>query len=114
MEESILISTKKVLGLLQDYSVFDSDITLHINSALSILNQLGLGPEQGFVVEDESSKWEDLGLPDNQLGLTKTYVFLKARMLFDPPGTSYLIEATSNQLKEYEWRLAAFKETENE
>jgi hypothetical protein len=112
MEESILKSTKKILGLAEDYTPFDLDVITHINAAFSILNQLGVGYEDGFWIEDEATVWNDYGVPANQLHLVKTYVYLKVRSLFDPPATSYLIEATNNQIKEYEWRLNSFREWE--
>ena len=112
MEESILISTKKILGLDATYTPFDLDVITHINAAFSLLNQLGVGPEGSFFIEDETAEWADLGLPPNQLHLAKTYVYLKVRVLFDPPGTSFLVEAANNQIKEYEWRLNIFREVE--
>lgn len=112
MEESILKSTKKILGIAEDYTAFDLDVITHINAAFSILNQLGVGPAEGFVILDDSSTWNDLGLPLNQLHLVKTYIYLKVRVLFDPPGTSFLLESAQNQIKEYEWRLNAFREDE--
>jgi hypothetical protein len=114
MEESILTSTKKILGLSQDYTVFDLDIITHINAAFSILDQLGVGPEGGFAIEDESVSWTDFQVPSNQLQLVKTYIFLKVRILFDPPATSFLIQAATDQIKEYEWRLNVFREVELE
>lgn len=110
MELSILTSTKKVLGIADDYTVFDLDIITHINAAFSILNQLGVGPTDGFMIEDKGDAWDDLPIPTNQLNLVKTYVFLKTRMLFDPPTTSFLIEAMNNQISEYEWRLSTMRE----
>lgn len=110
MENSILISTKKILGIAPTYTAFDMDIITHINAAFSILNQLGVGPVDGFMIESQEELWEDFSVPSNQLSLVKTYVFLKVRLLFDPPATSYLIEAASNQAKEYEWRLSTFRE----
>ena len=110
MEESILKSTKHILGLDEDYTVFDLDVITHINAAFSILNQLGVGPETGFSIQDDSTLWADYGIPENQLHLVKTYVFLKVRILFDPPATSYLITAATDQIKEYEWRLNVFRE----
>lgn len=112
MEESILISTKKILGLEADYTPFDLDVMTHINSAFSLLNQLGVGPTEGFFIEDDSALWSDFIVPENQLHLVKTYVFLKVRILFDPPGTSFLIDAMNNQIKEFEWRLNVFREVE--
>jgi hypothetical protein len=112
MEESILKSTKKILGLDADYTPFDLDVITHINAAFSILNQLGVGPVEGFMIEDDTSVWGDFVVPLNQSNLVKTYVYLKTRILFDPPATSYLIEATNQQIKEYEWRLNIFREWE--
>ena len=112
MEESILISTKKILGLDATYTPFDLDVITHINAAFSILNQLGVGPVDGFFIEDETAKWDDFLVPLNQISLVKTYVYLKVRVLFDPPGTSFLLEAANNQIKEYEWRLNVFREVE--
>lgn len=113
METSILISTKKVLGITEDYTVFDLDIITHINAAFSILNQLGVGPLDGFMIEDEGAEWSDFAdVPMNQLNLVKTYVYLKVGMLFDPPTTSFLIEAKTKQIEEYEWRLNVFRENE--
>ena len=112
MEESILISTKKILGLDAMYTPFDLDVITHINAAFSLLNQLGVGPVDGFFIEDETMEWSEFGVPLNQLNLVKTYVYLKVRVLFDPPGTSFLVEAANNQIKEYEWRLNIFREAE--
>lgn len=110
MESSILISTKKILGIADDYKIFDLDIITHINATFSILNQLGVGPIEGFFIEDESSVWDDFVVPENQRHLVKTYIYLKVRILFDPPATSYLIEAANRQISEYEWRLNVFRE----
>lgn len=113
MENSILNSTKKVLGLDPAYTVFDQDIIMHINAAFSILQQLGVGPVEGFMIEDDVAVWDDFILIEGSepsKSLVKTYVQLKARMLFDPPTTSFLIEAMNNQIKEYEWRLNVFRE----
>ena len=113
MEESILISTKQILGLAADYTVFDLDVLTHINAAFFILNQLGVGPEEGFFVEDDTANWSDFALlvgSEPSISLIRTYIFLKVRMLFDPPQTSFLIEAMNNQIKEYEWRLNVARE----
>lgn len=110
MESSILISTKKVLSLAANYKAFDEDILMHINATFTILNQLGLGPVNGFMIEDETNEWEEFGVPSNQLNLVKTYVYLKVRLLFDPPATSFLIEAANKQIEEYEWRLNTLRE----
>jgi hypothetical protein len=110
MEESILNSTKKILGLDEGYTPFDLDVITHINAAFSILNQLGVGPEEGFYISDSADVWTDFVVPANQLNLVKTYVYLKVRILFDPPSTSFLLETHNNQIKEYEWRLNTFRE----
>lgn len=110
MENSILTSTKKILGIQEDYDVFDLDVITHINSSLSIVCQLGIGPVEGFVIEDEFAEWSELGIPQNQLSMVRTYVFLRVRMLFDPPTTSFLIEAMENQIKEHENRLSYYRE----
>lgn len=112
MEESILKSTKKVLGLAEDYTAFDLDVLTHINAAFSILCQLGVGPEQGFTVEDANDLWSEFNVPVEQLNLVKTYVYLKVRILFDPPSTSYHLTAANDQIKEYEWRLNVFREVD--
>lgn len=105
MEESVLTTTKKVLGLADTYTAFDLDIIIYINSAFSTLNQLGVGPADGFSIEDATAEWADLDLPLPQLDMVKTYIFLKTRMLFDPPTTSFLIEAINKQIEEHEWRI---------
>lgn len=111
METSILNSTKKTLGIADDYTAFDLDIITHINTALSTLTQLGVGPVGGFMIEDDSAVWEDfLGESDFQLNSVKSYVFLRVRQLFDPPTTSYLIESFDRQIRELEWRLNVHRE----
>lgn len=108
--ESILTSTKRVLGLSENDTSFDLDIVTHINAAFSTLNQLGVGPEDGFFIENNTSEWADLGLPANQLHSVKSYIYLKVRMYFDPPTTSYHINAMKEQITELEWRLNVFRE----
>ena len=113
MEESILRSTKEVLGVAQSYTVFDQTIIFHINSAFSTLHQLGVGQDQGFAISDENNVWSDFVLaPDTEasLSMVKTYVFLRVRMLFDPPTTSFLLDAMSKQIQEHEWRLNVARE----
>ena len=111
MEQSILTSTKKILGVEKDYTVFDLDIITHINSAFSTLTQLGVGPTAGFQIEDDTDKWEDFIYPtDPQYNSVKSYVYLKTRQLFDPPQTSYLITAVEKQILELEWRLNVHRE----
>ena len=87
MEQSILISTKKILGIAEDYTVFDLDIITHINTAFSTLTQLGVGPADGFMIEDDSALWTDFDPVDDNLNYNavKSYVFLKVKVAFDPP-----------------------------
>jgi|SRR3954451_20580782 hypothetical protein len=112
MEQSILTSTKKILGIADDYIAFDHDVIVHINSTFSTLTQLGLGPISGFQIEDATSVWADfIGEPyDFQYNAVKSYVYLKVRMLFDPPATSYIITAMEKQIQELEWRLNVRRE----
>jgi hypothetical protein len=112
MEQSILLSTKKILGIAPDYTVFDLDILTHINSAFSTLTQLGVGPVTGFMIEDADTEWEEFfgTVPDNQLNSVKTYVYLRVRQIFDPPTTSFAIQAFNDQIKELEWRLNVRRE----
>lgn len=107
---SILNSTKKVLNIDEDYKAFDPDILMHINSVFSTLNQLGIGPINGFMIEDETTEWSAFFGTDPRLNSIKTYVYLRVRMLFDPPQASYLITALQEQAKELEWRLNNFRE----
>ena len=111
MDESILISTKKTLGLTEAYTPFDADILTYINSAFSVLDQLGVGTAGGTFVSDSDDLWADLGLPANQLNMVKTYVYLKCRVMFDPPTTSFTLEAMNKQIAEQEWRLRHFADT---
>jgi hypothetical protein len=110
METSILKSVKKLLGIPDDYDVFDLDVLTHINSAFSTLTQLGVGPTGGFMIEDDTAEWADFLADDKQYNAVKTYVVLRVRQLFDPPTTSYLISAFNDQIKELEWRLNAHRE----
>ena len=93
MEPSILKSTKKILGVGEADTSFDVDIAFHINSVLSILNQVGIGPADGYMIEDDTATWDAFIGTDPRLNLVKTYLYLKVRLLFDPPGTSYAINA---------------------
>lgn len=109
-EDSILISTKKILGIDAAYTAFDIDIIIHINTMLSVLNQLGIGPEGGFLIEDDSATWDDFLGADPLLNEVKTYVYLRVRILFDPPTTSFLLNAMKEQYQELEWRLSIKRE----
>lgn len=105
--ESILVSIKKLLGISEEYTQFDDDIIMHINSVFLNLTQLGVGPEEGFFIEDDTADWEDfVDIESNaQLQAIKTYVYLKVKLLFDPPLSSAVIESTNRMISELEWRL---------
>ena len=105
--ESILTSIKKLLGIDEEYTQFDSDIIMHINSVFLNLTQLGVGPSEGFQIEDDSDTWEDFIGDSNQLQAVKSYVYLKVKLLFDPPLSSSVIESMNRMIAELEWRLNA-------
>lgn len=110
MSDSILTSIKKVLGIEEEYTPFDVDIIMHINSVFGTLHQIGIGPIAGFMIEDDTLTWSDFLDNDIRYNAVKTYVSLKVRILFDPPTTSYLIGALNEQVKEIEWRLSTTRE----
>lgn len=110
LEDSILKSTKKVLNVDPSDTSFDLDIIIHINAVFVIIMQLGIGPPEGFMIEDDTEVWDTLDLPLKQLNLIRTYLFLQVRMLFDPPATSFHIEAMKNQISELEHRLSWTRE----
>lgn len=103
--ESILISIKKLLGIAADYTEFDVDIIMHINSVFMVLNQLGVGPDEGFTIEDDLAVWHDFLQDNKKVEAAKSYTYLKVRLLFDPPASSAHVEAIKQQILEYEWRL---------
>lgn len=114
MEQSILKSTKKVLHIGDDDDSFDLDVIMHINSAFSNLNDIGLGPTIGFTITDDQAVWGDFLSDDAedqvQLNRVKTFIWLTTRMAFDPPSSSVLMDALQRQLEEATWRLSAKRE----
>lgn len=102
--ESILTSIKKLLGITEDYTHFDTDVIMHINSVFFVLKDLGVGPSKGFRIKDKESKWNDFLSEDDDLEAVKTYVYLKVKLIFDPPVGSAL-DAVKNLISELEWRL---------
>jgi len=105
MEESIFDSIKALLGPDASYDVFDQDILIHINTAISVLTQLGVGPATGFLVTGFDEKWSDFIGDDKTLQMAKTYIYMKVKMAFDPPVNSSVLNAYQEACKEYEWRL---------
>ncbi len=110
METSILNTIKKMLGIDPTYTAFDTDVIVNINSAISTLTQLGIGPAVGFSVEDDTTTWAAFLGTDLQLSSVKSYIYLRVRLIFDPPGTSFHLEAIKGQIAELEWRLNVHRE----
>ena len=104
LEENILASIKKLLGFEEDYTAFDTDIMMHINSAFMGLHQLGVGPA-GYALSSGLETWVEFFGANNDLHGVKTYIYLKVRLVFDPPSTSFVIDAIQKQITELEWRL---------
>ena len=103
--DSILISVKKSMGIAEECEDFDDELILFINSVFSTLNQLGVGPETGFAIQDDIANWSDYLNDDLNLNSVKTYVCLKVKLMFDPPNSSTVIEAINREIKELEWRI---------
>ena len=103
--DSILTSVKKIIGISEEDESFDTDLIMHINSVLMILNQLGVGPEDGFSITDKSAVWTDV-IGDNKLiEAVKTFVGLKVRLIFDPPTSSAVLDSINKTISELEWRI---------
>lgn len=112
--ESILTSIKKLLGIEEEYNHFDSDLIFHINSVFATLTQLGVGPSEGFLISDKYDVWSDFIPEDSKkLEAVKSYMYLKVKMLFDPPLNSAVIESTNRMINEMEWRLNVASENKS-
>ena len=115
MEEinSILRSTRKKLGLNPDEATeFDPDLIDAINSAISVLTQVGIGSNYGFTIHDESQTWDELLGNDPRFNMAKTYVFDRCRLIFDTSSmSSYVLSSIQDRIKEFEWRLNVAAET---
>lgn len=103
--DSILISIKKMLGIEAEYTHFDPDIIMFINSILMTVNQLGIGPTTGFSITDDTAVWADLVGDRTDLEAIQMFIYLKVRMMFDPPSSSFVLEAMNRTSTETEWRL---------
>jgi hypothetical protein len=104
--ESILTTIKKMLGIAEDYTHFDVDIIIHINSAFLALTQMGIGPDVGFSIKSSDDKWTDF-IPENpRLEAIKTYIYLKVKLIFDPPTSSAFLEAMKRSIDEFEFRIS--------
>ena len=107
---SILDSIKKNLGIVPEYTAFDDQIILDINAAFSTLHQLGFGPDEGFEITGIDEFWSDI-IEEPRFNLVKSYVCMKVRVMFDPPTSSYALDALNKQIAEYEWRIKSEIET---
>lgn len=105
MEENILNSIKKLLGIPEDYTAFDQDIMIHINSVFMILSELGVGPSNGYSLKDGTEKWGDFISDDENLEGIKTYVYMKVKTIFDPPLNSAVLASMKELINEFEWRI---------
>jgi hypothetical protein len=113
MDEKILTSIKKLLGIYDENTDFDADIIIHINSVITILNQLGIGPDEGIEI-DKDTTWKDYLNDDSKLNSVKSYIYLKVKMVFDPPMSSAIRDANNQMIDELEWRLNLYHETDKE
>ena len=105
IDESILNSVKKMLGLSTEYDYFDQDIIMHINTTFMVLTQLGIGPVNGFYIQDESATWDEFLGNEKNLEAVKTYIYLKVKLMFDPPLSNTVMECMKQNISELEWRL---------
>jgi hypothetical protein len=107
---SILNDVKHMLGLLPEQTAFDSDIMIHINSVFSTLTQLGVGDPLGFMIEDNTTDWDEF-VNDAQLNSVKSYMFLRVKLFFDPPQVGFVITSMDRQIEQLEWRLLVAADT---
>lgn len=104
VDDSILNTTKKMLGFDPDYTAFDTDITIHINTVFFSLTQLGVGPQQGFSIIGPNETWTSF-IGTDLIQAVKSYMYLRVRLLFDPPATSFAIDSMKTQAEKLEWML---------
>lgn len=110
MTNSIFLTIKKMLGIAEEYHAFDLDIITNINSVFLILNQLGVGPTTPYQITGEEEEWDDFQ-QENPIPGVQSYVYLKTRLLFDPPTNSFLVDNMQKQIAEFEWRMNVQSET---
>lgn len=115
MEESILLTIKKMLGGgAENNEHFDNDIITHINSAFMVLTQVGVGPKDGFFISDDTAVWSDFVENPKKYQAIKTYIYSRVKLVFDPPTTSAVIEVLNQTIRELEWRLQVNSDEESE
>ena len=112
--DSILTSIKKLLGITEEYTHFDADIILHINSVFMVLTQLGVGPSEGFAITDKLSTWDEFITEGQNVESVKSYVYLKVKLLFDPSLSSTVTDSMNRMINEFEWRLNVAAESKRE
>lgn len=112
--ESILTSIKKLLGIAEEYEHFDPDIIMHINSVFSVLTQLGVGPNKGFYITSKEDIWDNFISDDSNLECIKSYIYIKVKLLFDPPLGSAVLDSMNRMISELEWRLNVMCDTNKE
>lgn len=105
VDESVLNTIKKMLGPDASYTAFDTDVIVHINTALMTLQQLGVGPEEGFLITGEDEEWTDFIPKGKMLEAAKTYIYLCVKLVFDPPTNSFVVTAMNEERKMLEYRL---------
>lgn len=110
--KSILLTIKKLLGISDDDHSYDVDVILHINSILSILNQVGVGADEGFAISGDKETWDEYIAEDyrNRQSMVVSYIYLRVKLLFDPPSSSFVLESMKSNISEMEWRLSISKD----
>ena len=114
MDESILQDIKKLIGIASNDTAFDTDLIIHINTALSILRQLGVGPKEGFKITDATSVWSDFLGDETKLEMVKTFIFTKVKPIFDPPANSFVTSLHKEEAQELAWRINIAAEGDDE
>lgn len=103
--DSILTSIKKLLGIVEEDTSFDVDVIMHINSAFSELTQIGFGPKDGYSIIGKENLWSEIISDKKTLEMIKTYIYLKVKIIFDPPLNSSTLETYKQEIERYEWRI---------
>jgi hypothetical protein len=108
--DSILNSIKKLHGISEEDTSFDTDMLIHINNVFMILNQLGVGPSDGFYIEDDVATWDDY-VPNKFITRSiQSFMYIKVRLVFDPPASPTIVDALKSSAKEDEWRIVLWAE----
>lgn len=111
---SILNTVKRALGIEPEYDTYDVEIITHINSVFSTLQQLGVGEDEGFEIENAQNTWDEFLEDDKRLNAVRSYVFMRVRLIFDPPANSFAVDSFQRQVDQLEWRLNVYSEGKRE